>query len=395
MLQTLKRATYHVENTNLAKEWYQTLLNQEPIFDSPFVVMFQVGDSSLTFLKGAGGVAKEALAPQIYWEVDSMDEALHTLIELGATEHTPVKRVMNIDSSVVEDPFGNLLGLTSTVKSPNEMSVEKQASSTALAVTLTRALATFDTREELKGADTLAFHFLDEQYKMALATPESRHWSKEKVGAFYGTVISRTTYGDSLFCQALLGKRAQIVILGAGYDTRAYRFAELNSSTTIFEVDAPQTQKRKRAILEEKGIETPHQLTFVGHNFKDGGLMEELGVAGYSRELPTLFVWEGVSCYLPKEAVRSLLIAVGTKSAPGSLLFFDYLTEEQQSFYENEPFKFWISQDELTTLIETYGLSAVDHVTPEKMEQHFLALEDGTVVEKAVPFFSFLLARVE
>lgn len=390
MLQTVKRTTYHVENTAVAKEWYQTLLNREPVFESPFVTMFQLGESSLTLMQGEPCQLDGYTGPLTYWGVDSVAATLDTLIELGATEHHPIKSVMGTESASVIDPFGNTLGITGPA--PKVESTEGAVSETAMAVAMTRVLSTFDNRVEIQGADTMAHLFLSEQYLLALKTEESRTWSKDKVGAFYGTMVARTAYVDQLFCQALLEKRPQIVLLGAGYDTRAYRFEELNSTTNVFEVDLAPTQKRKRQILEKTGIGTS-SVEYVAVDFQNNLLLEKLEKSGYDASKETLFLWEGVTCYLPQIAIENTLFFIKNYAAPNSLLFFDYLTEEQTSFYKNEPFIFWMEREGIESLLSEYGLTTIDHITPSLMEEHFLTLEDGTIAEKAIPFFSFILGK--
>lgn len=394
MLQTVKRTTYHVEKISVAKEWYQTLLGKEPVFDSPFVTMFQLGESSLTLMQGVKSQIDVHIGPLTYWGVESVSAALETLIELGATEHMPIKRVMGTESALVIDPFGNMLGITGPVSSDNTEGSKAMSSETAMAVTMTRALSTYDDREELRGADTMASVFLAEQYKMALQTERSRQWSKDRIGNFYGTMIARTAYVDNLFCQALFEKRPQIVLLGAGYDTRAYRFAEFNTATAIFEVDLAATQERKRSILNEHRIASD-SVTYLAVDFQKDILHEKLEEEGYDITKETLFIWEGVTCYLPQIAVESILSFIANYAAPQSLLFFDYLTEEQTSFYENEPFLFWMNRDEIDSLLFRYGIKAIEHITPALMEEHFLTVEDGTVAERAIPYFSFFLGKKE
>ena len=127
----------------------------------------------------------------------------------------------------------------------------------------------------------------------------------------------------------------QVVILGAGWDTRAYE--ELNNGDVhIFEVDTPATQLAKIAALQKAGIESSH-VTFVETDFNQVSWVDALQKHGFEPALRTLVLWEGVTMYLPEDAVRSTLAAVA-ELGPGSLIAFDYFARE---FVEGEGgFKF-------------------------------------------------------
>ena len=83
----------------------------------------------------------------------------------------------------------------------------------------------------------------------------------------YEYMIARTAYFDNIFTDALNKNTPQIVLLGAGYDTRAFRFGELNKATKIIELDIATTQNRKRRCLKKTQIDMPENLSFVPINF--------------------------------------------------------------------------------------------------------------------------------
>ena len=80
-------------------------------------------------------------------------------------------------------------------------------------------------------------------------------------------IIARTAYFDSLFVAALNDRVPQIVLLGAGYDSRAYRFGGFNQCTQIYELDNAPTQERKKACLKKAKIEIPQHVAFVPIDF--------------------------------------------------------------------------------------------------------------------------------
>jgi methyltransferase (TIGR00027 family) len=119
---------------------------------------------------------------------------------------------------------------------------------------------------------------------------------------------------------------ANVVILGAGYDSRCDR-SNLNlgeRGVKTYEVDAAGTHRSKLRLLEKCNIfsnDTTHvAFDFVKQDWMDR--MVDIGQLDVS--LPTLLVWEGVCQFLPQEVVESTLQKVASKCAPGSCIAFDY-----------------------------------------------------------------------
>lgn len=118
----------------------------------------------------------------------------------------------------------------------------------------------------------------------------------------------------------------QLVILGAGFDCRAARLAGALAGASVFEIDHPATQARKRAILDEAGADSPAR--YVAWDFERDPLAElpaRLASLGLDPRAPTLTLWEGVTMYLSEEAIAGVVAAVGAFSAPGSRLAFNYV----------------------------------------------------------------------
>jgi methyltransferase (TIGR00027 family) len=134
--------------------------------------------------------------------------------------------------------------------------------------------------------------------------------------------VARTTYFD-LALERHLGGIDQLVILGAGFDTRSYRLPA-HSPVRRFEVDTPRTQAFKRAILKQAGVDAS-RVTFVSADFLQEDWFANLVGAGYDPTRPTFFLWEGVTMYLDRPAVESTLRKIAG-AAPGSAIAFDYFS---------------------------------------------------------------------
>lgn len=188
---------------------------------------------------------------------------------------------------------------------------------------------------------------------------------------------ARVTFFDSVV-DRYLADVAQFVILGAGFDTRAFRLPK-DAQVQSFEVDAPKTQAIKREMLRKAGIDSAG-VTFVAADFEKEDWLSLLVDAGFDTSKPALFLWEGVIMYLDWEAVEDTLRKIAS-TARGSLVAFDYFTTEvleSRALYwrfarastrvGGEPLKFGIdstppSSERRAELLQSCGLSLGEHRT--------------------------------
>jgi methyltransferase (TIGR00027 family) len=290
-------------------------------------------------------------------------------------------------------------------------SLETQASGTAAATAFLRALAARDSREEIKGKDNLAEIFLEEGQSGPLKDPALRTWvmQNQLVPGAYEFMIARTAFFDRIFAHALQDNLEQVVLLGAGYDSRPYRFTELLQATRIFELDAPPTQQRKRACLQQAGISISPQISFVPINFETDPLREVLVAAGLGREGRTLFIWEGVSYYLSGAAVDNILACIKSLSPVGSSLGFDYASLSAEVFsddgvqefrkwmrsrHADEPTRFGIRAGTIETFLNERGFQVIKHLTAADMNERYLAPNRYADIGKVSPLFCLVHAGI-
>jgi methyltransferase (TIGR00027 family) len=156
--------------------------------------------------------------------------------------------------------------------------------------------------------DRLTAHLLD-------GTPEEER--REGRVDLHGLLTGRTRFFDGAVVDALADGIAQVVILGAGYDGRALRFA--TPGVRFFEVDHPNTQRDKRARLAAVRARTD-DIRFVAADFNEPGLAERLAAGGLDATARCLFLCEGLLRYLPAASFRGLLAVTSAGSGPGSVL---------------------------------------------------------------------------
>ena len=141
---------------------------------------------------------------------------------------------------------------------------------------------------------------------------------------FVWAMLARTRFIDEALRRAVENGTKQIVILGAGFDTRPYRFRELLQHCRVIEIDAERTQEYKKRRLRAARVDVPPNLTYARCDFAVDSLSEVLLAAGYKADEKTFYIWEGVCMYLSEESVRQTLRTIATESMSGSSLVLDY-----------------------------------------------------------------------
>jgi methyltransferase (TIGR00027 family) len=211
-----------------------------------------------------------------------------------------------------------------------------RASRTAHFVAHGRALADAGLSHVKDFRDPTARVFLSEKATRSLAKTEGaaregkRSIALEMARVMADMIALRTAAIDSAVRDAIAGGATQVVIVGAGYDGRAWRMPEL-TGVKVFEVDHPATQSDKRRRSAELPPPTGI-VTFVSMNFERESLDTALERAGHNRLLPTCWIWEGVVMYLTRDVMRVTLAGIASRSAPGSTLIVNYHTLHRRFF---------------------------------------------------------------
>jgi methyltransferase (TIGR00027 family) len=239
--------------------------------------------------------------------------------------------------------------------------------------------------------DPYAVYFVDpETLAFAASNPEkAKEMSEYYERLFPGlanSIRARVRYFDDFVKSSLDEGLEQLVILGAGYDTRAYRIEGLKGKVRVFEVDHPDTQSVKVEKIKNIFGSLPDHVTYVPVDFETENLGERLAAQGYDRSLKTLFLMEGLSMYIPPEAVDETLSFVVKNSCKGSAILFDYYPEslvdgscelEAGKNIHNylvqveEPLKFGIREGEAKTFLAERGFSQIHNVTAEEYKKMY------------------------
>jgi methyltransferase (TIGR00027 family) len=195
-------------------------------------------------------------------------------------------------------------------------------------------------------------------------------WFSERIApGMVGYIAGRVRYVDDYLEARVDDGIEQLVILGAGYDSRAYRFDGLRGKGKVFEVDYPATQRVKIEKVKRIFGSLPEHVVYVPIDFENQKLDDRLFESGYDRNLKTLFIWEGVTYYITPEGVDTTLAFVANNSGEGSSIIFDYVFQ--------------------SVIDGTCGVAAVNRArkvyellgTPLTSEHPRFGVEEGTIEE--------------
>jgi methyltransferase (TIGR00027 family) len=200
----------------------------------------------------------------------------------------------------------------------------------------------------------------------------------------FGAQICRTRYIDDAVKAALSQGISQLVILGAGFDTRPYRLPGMER-VNVFEVDLPSVQNdKKKKILKYLG-RLPDHVTFIPIDFDTQTLETVFTGTAFDPSRPAVFIWEGVTQYISEGAVRQTLTFVG-KSAPGSVIVFTYVLKsiiERRSdipgadhmmdvVAQNAPWVFGLEPSEIPEFLKAFHLVLIADVGNADYQEKYL-----------------------
>lgn len=205
---------------------------------------------------------------------------------------------------------------------------ENQSSTTARVIAFYRAVESKKPENERICYDPYAHHFISPKIsalKKKWLQTSLNMWIYELFfPGIYAYFAARTRYIDDYLQWCLDNDYQQVVILGAGYDSRAYRFNQFKGRVKIFEIDHPATQVEKKEKLTELFGALPEHVVYVPIDFSSQALSQRLVKSGYDQKLKTFFIWEGVTYYLPADAVDETLTFIVKHSGSQSSVLFDY-----------------------------------------------------------------------
>lgn len=292
---------------------------------------------------------------------------------------------------------------------PRATRTGRAASRTALGIAAIRAMERERPADQRIVDDPFARHFVGEGLFRLLKFFDSRGWSEHRGPGVVGYLVARERAIDEILLRVVAEGIDQLVILGAGFDARAYRFARRLKGVRVFEVDQPATQANKRAKAEHFLDEIDVDLTWVPFDFEVDSLAGALAQAGYAPAARTLFIWQGVVPYLTPAAADATLRFVRENAAPGSTIVFDYMTRaklEGSSGVQNrevsttnrygratgERIQLAIDADEAPAWLAARGFADVENLRSEELHARYF--KGASAARTVTAGYGILLGRV-
>lgn len=192
----------------------------------------------------------------------------------------------------------------------------------------------------------------------------------------------RHRYIDDKIVAAYQHGIRQFIILGAGYDSRAFRLPLQDAH--FIEIDHPNTQSRKQKIIRRKKLRPSCSLEFISSDFSSSWavhISDQLKNHGIFRQEASMIIWEGVSCYLKPEAVNYTFKTVSNFLLPDSIFIFDAFTKDIMNPHTHNPLV-----KKMQTLVERKGEPFYWGADPDEIEktllnEEFKAVRSHTILD--------------
>jgi len=199
-------------------------------------------------------------------------------------------------------------------------------------------------------------------------------------------VVARSKFVEEELAVAIKRGVRQYVILGAGFDTFAYRNPYATKDLRVFEVDHPITQTWKRRKLSAAKISIPESLTFTPIEFESQLLADRLREVGFNTDVPSFFSWLGVTMYLTRETVMATMKYITVSTPSGSGIVFDYVVppSSQNIFRQfafhllanwlavmGEPWQSFFDPSQLIKDLKAIGFKNAEDIAPKDINRRF------------------------
>jgi methyltransferase (TIGR00027 family) len=285
-----------------------------------------------------------------------------------------------------------------------------QVSWTAEGVAALRAIAAQDPDPKIRCPDHLAEKFVTADFwRYSPYAPDYDTSMKVvrayRVGTYY-FLNARTHFIDEILTRMAEDGLTQAVSLGAGLDTRAYRFSERYPKIRFFEMDLPATIEFKKKKVAEILGRLPASTTYVAIDFNRETIADALTRSGWDPSRKTYFIWEGCTYYISKAAVDDTLAFFAAEAAPGSAAVFDYVPDviiagdyskypaarftQVRCEVAGEPWTFGFPDGAADRYVQARGLAVVEDIGAQELKQRYLIRSNGTPDGEPAPYYRIM-----
>lgn len=279
---------------------------------------------------------------------------------------------------------------TSEFNNKGDLMPRQKFGRTAEATAMFRAMESMQPEASRVCDDYLAKSLVGFPFRLAFRNRWSlrsayKQLARQSIEAVYGEVVARTRYIDELLRRDIADGVEQVVVLGAGLDSRAYRF-DRRGEVRFYEVDRPATQAVKVSRIGKAIGKPPGGVIYVPVDFEEDELESQLIRAGYNAEKKTLFIVEGVIMYLTPDTVNNMFASIARNTGPGSSVVFNYVFRsaiagaprfedagKQRELLNRwgEPFLFGMDMEDIKGFVAGHDLQEIENLSPPELAGRF------------------------
>jgi methyltransferase (TIGR00027 family) len=283
---------------------------------------------------------------------------------------------------------------------------QNQTSMTAMGIAIVRAIESERPEGQRICYDPYARRFVSGFLYHFVRFFDRLGYAERKGPGVMGFLVARERHIDEFLLARLREGAAQVVILGAGLDARAYRIEGMQERR-VFEVDHPASQRSKTEQVQRIFGRLPEHVTYVDVDFNTQSLAERLFACGFDPAQRSVFIWQGVTQYLSPQAVDSTLAFIRQHSPSGSSVIFDYMyptlldgtqphgeVEKMRRDYwmTGEAMVFGIPEGQVMGYLEGRGFVNVENATCHSL--HALYFHGANAVRPVADGYAIASARV-
>lgn len=271
--------------------------------------------------------------------------------------------------------------------------IEEKVSLTAQMTCLIRALSYYENKILYKSDDYIAPMLLPSFLELLAKLRAFRNiYRLLAPKGIYEYVIARTKYIDNLI--KINGDHfEQVLLFGAGFDSRSIRFKDTLKYASFFELDSLITQNAKLKLFHEKKISIPPNVVFIPINFEKESASQKLEEYGFQREKVCLFLLEGLTMYLDAKSIDTTFKLISNYAGKDSMVVFDYVHKSvirhediylgerevsQMVSVFGEKWSFGIERGKISNFLSHYGLYLIDESDSLALEKRYFTQDKST-----------------
>ena len=291
----------------------------------------------------------------------------------------------------------------------NSKRIESKSSKTAAYTCTCRASSFLEKNSFYKSEDYIAVELLPRFVKYLLKLNLLNFKGNIAPKGIYPYVIARTKYIDNVFLRSKKNGFEQVVIFGAGFDSRAIRLLDTNSKIRVFEIDTYHTLDAKSKQFKKRNISKPDTNIFIPLDFDKEKIKPKLYGNQFDTNKKTLSILEGVTMYLSPPAVAETFELIYDYSGSGSLIVFDYLygsvLRKELKYYgesdiytrvkkDREQWTFGIEEGGIENYLENFKFDLIEHLDSNNLEKKYFQDSSGIIITKVNGTHCIVLAKI-